>query len=115
MCGLHFSQRKELRAVNLSQLANSMRFDNRDILLGHREIANTPMPDGSRFCLHEDLDAAISTIGKLREAVGEYGMHIAMAHDAEFIKEGTDPLLMSLLHPLFDEKCLARIREHQRP
>lgn len=89
--------------------------DIRDIFLGIREIANPLMPDGSRFCLHEDLEAALVTIDRLRKAVDEYGMHIAMAHDAEFIREGTDAVLMSLLHPLFDEECLARIRAYQRP
>lgn len=73
------------------------------------------MPDGSMFCLHENLDAALDTIGKLRIAVRDYGMHIALAHDAEFIKGGKDSTLMSLLHPLFDEECLARIRAHQQP
>lgn len=51
----------------------------------------------------------------LREAVNDYGMHIAMAHDAEFIKDGSDGVLMSLLHPLFDDTCLERIRAHQQP
>ncbi|KAH7133867.1 beta-lactamase-like protein [Dactylonectria macrodidyma] len=87
----------------------------RDIFLGTKQIANVPMPDGSSFCLHESLDAALDTISKLREAVNEYGMHIAMAHDAEFITEGKDSTLMSLLHPLFNEGCLERIRARQRP
>ncbi|KAI0123380.1 beta-lactamase-like protein [Xylariales sp. AK1849] len=87
----------------------------RDIFIGRRQIANVDMPDGSKFCLHENLDDSLATIGALREAVDDYGMHIAMAHDAEFIKQGTDDVLMSILHPLFDESCLRRIRAHQRP
>ncbi|KAF5009336.1 hypothetical protein FDECE_4434 [Fusarium decemcellulare] len=87
----------------------------RDIFLGTKQIATVPMPDGSNFCLHENLDAALDTIEALREAVKKYGMHIAMAHDAEFIKEGSDSTLMSLLHPLFDAKCLSRIRAHKQP
>ncbi|KAL6405168.1 hypothetical protein AUP68_12012 [Ilyonectria robusta] len=86
----------------------------RDIFMGHKEIANVPLPDGSRFCLHEDLDAAQDTIQKLREAVDDYGMHIAMSHDAEWIKQQKNMVLMSLLHPLFDQECLARIRAHQQ-
>lgn len=98
-----------------NHLTNSTRDYDRAIFRGIREIANVLMPDGSRICLHEDLDAALSTINKLRNAVDEYGMHISMAHDAEFIKYGTDAVLMSLLHPLFDQECLSRIRENQRP
>lgn len=82
--------------------------------MGHKEIANVPLPDGSRFCLHEDLDAAQDTIRKLREAVDDYGMHIAMSHDAEWIKEQKNMVLMSLLHPLFDQECLTRIRAHHQ-
>ncbi|KAG7038941.1 cytochrome p450 [Colletotrichum scovillei] len=37
---------------------------------------------------------------RLRKAAEEYGMHIAMAHDAEFIKDGSDAVLMSILHPI---------------
>lgn len=87
----------------------------REIFEGVKQIANVSMPDGSMFCLHESLGAALDTIGKLRMAVRDYGMHIAMAHDAEFIKEGKDSTLMSLLHPMFDEECLSRIRAHQQP
>ncbi|KAJ2901598.1 hypothetical protein MKZ38_001618 [Zalerion maritima] len=86
-----------------------------DIFLGRREIGNVPMPDGSMFCLHEDLGAAVDTIGKLREAVDQYGMHIAMAHDPEFIRSGSDEVLMSILHPLFDGDCLKRIRAGEQP
>lgn len=73
------------------------------------------LPDGRRFCLHEDLGAALSTIDKLRDAVDQYGMHITLAHDPDFIKRGTDEVLMSTLHPMFDEDCWARIRNDERP
>ncbi|KAF4470599.1 cytochrome p450 [Fusarium albosuccineum] len=66
----------------------------RDIFLGTKQIATVPMPDGSSFCLHENLDAALDSIEALREAVKKYGMHMAMAHDAEFIKEGNDSTLI---------------------
>lgn len=87
----------------------------RDIFLGRREIANVKLDDGSRFCLHEDLDKALDTISRLRKAAEEYGMHIAMAHDAEFIKDGSDAVLMSILHPMFDGTVLNRIKAHGRP
>lgn len=86
-----------------------------DIFLGNKEIAETQLPDGSRFCLHEDIGAARDTIRKLRAAVDKYGMHIAMTHDAEWIKGQEDDVLMSLLHPFFDAECLRNIRAHQQP
>ncbi|KAE9574990.1 hypothetical protein CGMCC3_g8819 [Colletotrichum fructicola] len=82
----------------------------RDIFDGRRSIANILLPDGSRFCLHEDLNKAWSTIEELRQASERYGMHIAMAHDAEFIKKGEDEVLMSILHPGFDESCLRQYK-----
>lgn len=87
----------------------------RSIFVGTREIATVKSPEGLRVCLHEDLNAAQTTISRLREAVDDYGMHIAMAHDADFIRDGSDEVLMSLLHPLFDASCLERIRAGQQP
>ncbi|KPM40122.1 hypothetical protein AK830_g6428 [Neonectria ditissima] len=87
----------------------------RDIFQGRKDIAEVTLTDGSSFCLHEDVLAARHTIDRLREAVDDYGMHMAMTHDAEWIKEQKDEVLMSILHPFFDEHCLLRIRAHLRP
>ncbi|KAM5380887.1 hypothetical protein ACJZ2D_003411 [Fusarium nematophilum] len=85
----------------------------RDLLTGKKKIAQVLMPDGSTFCLHEDIDAAYDTISRLREAANRYGMHILMAHDAEWIKEGSSNLLMSLLHPMFDKAYFSRMARNE--
>lgn len=87
----------------------------RSIFDGTRDIAVTKEPEGLRVCLHEDLHAAEATIARLREAVNDYGMHIVMAHDAEFIKNASDKELNSIMHPLFDADCVERIRAGQQP
>ncbi|KAL1887241.1 hypothetical protein Sste5346_010336 [Sporothrix stenoceras] len=58
----------------------------RAIFDGRSQIAVSG-PDSTKLCLHLDLDAALETIEKLREAVNSYGMHLALAHDPEFIRE----------------------------
>lgn len=47
--------------------------------------------------LHGDVSAAEDTIAKLRVLERECGVHVALAHDASWIKEGSDAVLMSLL------------------
>jgi hypothetical protein len=47
--------------------------------------------------LHTDLTAAKDTIAKIRMLEADYRAHIALAHDASWIKKGTDNVLMSLL------------------
>jgi hypothetical protein len=47
--------------------------------------------------LHTDLTAAKDTIAKIRMLEAAYGAHIALAHDASWLKKGTDKVLMSLL------------------
>ncbi|KXH29870.1 hypothetical protein CNYM01_02921 [Colletotrichum nymphaeae SA-01] len=39
-----------------------------------------------------DIDTVLF---RLRKAADEYGIHIAMAHDAEFVKDGSDAVLIS--------------------
>jgi hypothetical protein len=74
------------------------------------------MPNGTMFCLHDDLDKALATIRKLRVAVHTYGMHLELTHDPDFIREGSDETLASILHPLLRSKeCVDRIRAGQRP
>ncbi|CAK7207824.1 hypothetical protein SEUCBS139899_010639 [Sporothrix eucalyptigena] len=87
----------------------------RAIFDGRSQIAVTG-PDGSKFCLHSDLDTALETIQKIREAVNSYGMHLAIAHDPEFIREGKDTVLMSILHPYLAKKeTVSRIQAGQQP
>ena len=57
--------------------------------------------------LHTNLAAAKETIAKIRILEANYGAHIALAHDASWLKKGTDEVLMSLL----DDKMTRAARE----
>jgi hypothetical protein len=69
----------------------------RELLEGRREIAQFPGPGAEPMSLHNDIASAKETMAKLRALETEYGAHIALAHDASWLKEGSDPVLMSLL------------------
>ena len=47
--------------------------------------------------LHTDLTSATDTIAKIRQLETNFGVHTALAHDASWLKQGTDQVLMSLL------------------
>ncbi|KAI1618179.1 beta-lactamase-like protein [Exophiala viscosa] len=76
---------------------------------GKHEIAELIRPDGSRFCVHEDLDQAKETMRKIRELKQQHGFHIALAHDATWMKaKERDQVLFSLL----DEQTLKDVDAH---
>ncbi|KAJ4296316.1 hypothetical protein N0V90_006361 [Kalmusia sp. IMI 367209] len=50
-----------------------------------------------KVSLHADLDAAKDTISRIRVLEKEFNFHVALAHDADWLKEGTDQVLMGLL------------------
>ncbi|KAJ4345459.1 uncharacterized protein N0V89_011590 [Didymosphaeria variabile] len=71
---------------------------NRAILDGTHEIAQFCMPHREgKMSLHADLETAKNTIAKIRVLEKEHSFHVALAHDAEWLKEGSDQVLMSLL------------------
>jgi len=47
--------------------------------------------------LHTDLASAKDTIAKIGLLESHFGVHTALAHDATWLKKGTDQVLMSLL------------------
>jgi hypothetical protein len=57
--------------------------------------------------LHADIAAARSTITKMRTLERDFGTHTALAHDASWLKKGTDTVLVSLL----DEKLKVAAKE----
>ena len=71
---------------------------NRGILDGTHEIAQFCVPHRKgTMSLHADIDAARDSISKIRVLEKEFGIHVALAHDAEWLKQGTDQVLMGLL------------------
>ena len=82
--------------------------DSRGILDGTHDIAQFCVPHRkSPMSLHADLDAARDTISKIRVLEKEYKFHIALAHDATWMAEGSDKVLMGLL----DEQMKVAARE----
>ncbi|RYO62665.1 hypothetical protein AA0116_g4376 [Alternaria tenuissima] len=69
----------------------------RDLLDGLREIAEFQGPGAVSMSLHTDLTSAKDTIAKIRQLETNFGVHTALAHDASWLKQGTDQVLMSLL------------------
>ncbi|EUC39468.1 hypothetical protein COCMIDRAFT_10448 [Bipolaris oryzae ATCC 44560] len=69
----------------------------RELLDGVREIAEFTSPELKPMSLHTDVTSARDTIAKLRTLETDYGAHVALAHDATWLKKGTDKVLMSLL------------------
>lgn len=47
--------------------------------------------------LHADIAAAKSTMAKIRALEKDHGFHVALAHDAGWMRSGSDQVLMSLL------------------
>ncbi|KAI4915936.1 hypothetical protein J4E90_004382 [Alternaria incomplexa] len=69
----------------------------RDLLDGTRTIAEFQGPGAVSMSLHTDLSSAKETIAKIGLLETNFGAHTALAHDASWLKKGTDQVLMSLL------------------
>lgn len=82
--------------------------------MGEEEIASFDGP-GGKMCLHEDVDSAKETIARIRTAEVEYGMHVAMAHDDDWMCAATNEVLLSLLLEKGRDDFLGRVREGKAP
>jgi hypothetical protein len=65
--------------------------------------------------LHTDISAAKDTISRIRVLVKQFGVHVALAHDAAWLKEGTDEVLMSLLDESMKRAARERIPKDEMP
>ncbi|KAL3485033.1 hypothetical protein BJX62DRAFT_247908 [Aspergillus germanicus] len=74
----------------------------RALLDGTKSFGTFDLPNGNRISLHTDADAAHNTLVRPR-ILKEMGMHIALAHDASWMEERTDEVLMSSLDERFCE------------
>ncbi|KAF2682349.1 Metallo-hydrolase/oxidoreductase [Lentithecium fluviatile CBS 122367] len=79
----------------------------RELLDGKHEISQFCVPGIGNMSLHADIDAAKDTISKIRVLEHEHGFHVALAHDAAWMKAAKDKVLMSLL----DESMLYAARK----
>lgn len=97
------------RNVILMKLIRSCRA----LLNGSKEFALFDTPNG-KACLHSDISAAKRTIGALNQAERD-GMHIAMAHDVEWMLDGTDEVLLSLIPPSVRSALLRAVSNGEAP
>lgn len=80
-----------------------MTFDAGDLIIirelfdGEYDFAVYDLPNGGQGCLQADVPAAKDTIARIRIMEDELKVHVAFAHDAQWMKEGSDTVLMSLL------------------
>jgi hypothetical protein len=63
--------------------------------------------------LHADIPAAKETIKRMKKLENDYGVHIALAHDASWMKEGKDQVLMSLLTGEIEEFVKGRLHKDE--
>ncbi|KAF2009809.1 hypothetical protein BU24DRAFT_357460 [Aaosphaeria arxii CBS 175.79] len=87
----------------------------RELLDGKFQIAKFSVPGLGKMSLHADICAAERTISNIRVLERDYGFHVALAHDAWWLKQGTDAVLMSLLDDHMREAAQARILRDGRP
>jgi len=69
----------------------------RELLEGKYEIAEFCVPGLGKQSLHSDIPAAKGTMERIRILERDFGFHVALAHDASWMKKGEDEVLMSLL------------------
>ncbi|KAF1996664.1 Metallo-hydrolase/oxidoreductase [Amniculicola lignicola CBS 123094] len=81
----------------------------RELLDGKFEISEFCVPGLGRMSLHADIVAARTTIQKIRSLESACGVHVALAHDAGWLRERTDPVLMSLLDEHMAKAAVDRI------
>lgn len=72
---------------------------------GEYDFAVWSLPDGSSACLQADIPAAKQTVKRLKMAEDTFGMHIAMAHDIDWMLKESDKTLMSIL-PMESKKSM---------
>lgn len=65
--------------------------------------------------LHSDITAAKGTISKIQILENQFGFHVALAHDARWLKVGTDQILMSLLDEHMTKAAKERIPMDEIP
>ncbi len=71
------------------------------------------MPDGGQACLQADIPAAKDTVARIMIMEKELHMHVAFAHDIQWMKDGVDRVLMSLLGDDLREAVANRISDGQ--
>lgn len=67
-----------------------------------------------KMSLQADIPAAKDTINRIRE-LEQLGVHIALAHDAQWIKKGSDHVLMGMFDEKIKQTAVEKIVNDERP
>jgi hypothetical protein len=81
----------------------------RELLDGTYEIAEFCVPGIGKSSVHADVTAARDTMARIRILEKDHNFHVALAHDASWLKKGTDAVLLSLLDEHMKEAAKERI------
>lgn len=81
----------------MRQEQDELTLPRRELLEGKYEIAEFCVPGLGKSSLHSDIPAAKGTMEKIRILEKNFGFHVALAHDASWMKTREDHVLMSLL------------------
>ncbi|SCV25115.1 uncharacterized protein FFB14_00008 [Fusarium fujikuroi] len=80
------------------------------LLRGTEEMATYIGQDGElKAYLQQDIPAAHKTIDNIRKLQADYGVQVALAHDATWMIEQTNPVLMSLLDDNKKGACTIKV------
>ena len=82
------------------------------ILDGLRDFSSFDLPNGGMFCLHTDIIAARDTLARIR-VMEKLGVHIALAHDATWMEEQSDAILLSLLDTKFLQDARTYLKDQK--
>jgi hypothetical protein len=82
---------------------------------GKYEISQFCVPGIGKMSLHADITAAKDTISKIRILEKNFGFHVALAHDARWLKDGSDEVLLSLLDDHMKRAARERIPHDEIP
>jgi hypothetical protein len=82
---------------------------------GRYEISQFCVPGIGKMSLHADIAAAKNTISKIRILEKNFGFHVALAHDARWLKDGSDEVLLSLLDEHMKRAARERIPYDEIP
>lgn len=89
--------------------------NDRELLDGRYEISQFCVPGIGKTSLHADIAAAKDTISKVKMLERSFGFHVALAHDAAWMKNGSDEVLMSLLDENMKLAARERIPKEEIP
>ncbi|KAJ5292054.1 hypothetical protein N7478_001305 [Penicillium angulare] len=91
---------------------NGGEWSHSELLDGTKEPATLSLPDGTTFSLHADLPTAKETISRIQTMERDLKVHISLAHDADWMLEEKDEVLLQLLDEPFKSDMRRALPHH---